>query len=283
MMPRRWNRSTQLAFVLLGSLAASAAAQPAAAPNKQPTPQDIESARAHFTTAEAAKARGEYKTAVAEYLAAHELYPDPEFFFDVGEVYRLAGNDADALTYYQKYLVLEPNGRGASAAHAAVDELRHSMAARRTAARRAADGDATGEGDQDAQRNPDEAAARRGAPAVAPEAPAAPAAHAWYRDPIAVALLGTGVAAVGVGTGFLISARSADRDAKTATGYSQAQDAANRAPRHATIGSITGGAGIALVSGGLAWILLHRDSGDPRTVTGWVAPGGGGLVAHGRF
>jgi tetratricopeptide (TPR) repeat protein len=281
-MPR-WNRSTQLAFVVIGSLAASAAAQPAGPPTQQATPQQIASARAHFETAEAAKQSGDYKTAVAEYLAAHALYPDPEFFFDVGEVYRLAGGDADALTYYQKYLKLDPNGRGAAAAHAAVDQLRRSIAARRSAAKRAGEGDASGEGADDAQRAGDDAAGR-GASATAPEAPpAAPAARAWYRDPIAVALLGTGVAAVGVGTGFLLSAQSADHDARTSASYQGVLDARDRASQRATIGSITGGAGIALVGGGLAWIFLHRDSREPRTVTGWIAPGGGGLAITSAF
>ena len=329
----RWNRSTRLALFVIGSLATSAGAQPVA-PNKQPTQQEIASARAHFKAAEAAKARGDFRTAAAEYLAAHDLFPDPEFFFDVGEVYRLAGDEPDALTYYQKYLDLEPVGRGAAAARTAVDELRRSIAARQAAAKRAAEDEARRKAAEDARRKADEAVAKRAdeaaakraaedearrkaaedarrkaddearrktqedaarhaaadaasrQPATPPAAqPAAsgPATWAWYRDPIALGLLGAGVAATGVGTGFWLSAKSADHDAKSATTYQQVLDAGNRASQRGTLGSITTGIGIALVGGGVAWIVLHRDSGEQRTITGWLAPGGGGLAVHGRF
>jgi tetratricopeptide (TPR) repeat protein len=306
-------------LLTIGSLATSVAAQPAAAPGKQPTQQELAGARAHFKAAEAAKARGDYKTAATEYLAAHDLFPDPEFFFDAGEVYRLAGDEPDALTYYQKYLDLEPSGRGAAAARVAVDELRRSIAARQGAARRAADDEARHNAAEDARRKADEDAVRRAAedearrnaaedarrkadedaarraaddearrkqPATSPEAPSATpavATWAWYRDPIALGLLGTGVAAIGVGTGFLLSAQSADQDAKAAKTYQGVLDAGDRASQRGTRGLVIGGVGIALVGGGVAWIVLHRDSGEQRTVTGWLLPGGGGLAVHGRF
>lgn len=315
----RWNRSTRLAFLVIGSLATSAVAQPAPAAKQQPTQQELASARAHFQAAEAAKARRDYKTAATEYLAAHELFQDPEFFFDIGEVYRLAGDEPNALTYYQKYLDAEPNGRGAAVARAAVDELRRSIAAKQDAAKRAAEDEAKRKATEEARRKAEEDAAKRAAdgearrkaaeetrrkadedaerraakdearrkqPAPSPEVPPAvpaPATRAWYRDPIALGLLGTGVAAIGVGTGFLFSAQSADHEAKTARTYQQVQDAGNRASQRGTVGLITGGVGVALVGGGVAWIVLHRDSGEQRIVTGWLAPGGGGLAITGPF
>jgi hypothetical protein len=96
-------------------------------------------------------------------------------------------------------------------------------------------------------------------------------------------LLGTGVVATGVGIGFLLSAQSADRDAKSAKTYQGVLDAGDRASRRGTVGSITLAVGIALMGGGVASIVLHRDSGEQRTVTGWLLPGGGGLVVHARF
>jgi tetratricopeptide (TPR) repeat protein len=338
----RWNHSTRLALLVIGSLATSAAAQPAAAPNKQPTQQQIDSSRPHFKAAEAAMKRRDYQTAVTEYLAANQLWPNAEFVFDVGEAYRLAGDEPNALIYYQKYLDLEPGGRGAAAAHAAIDELRRSIAAKpptmaqipppRTApappaarraaeveagrkaaddarpktdedaARRAADDDAARKAaddtrpkvDEDAARRADEDAARRAAedaagrqpPASSSSAPPAAPAHtarAWYRDPVAVGLLGAGVAATAVGIGFLVSAQSADQDARSAGTYQGVLDAGDRASQRGTLGSITTGVGIALVGGGVVWIVLHRSAGEQRTVTGWLVPGGGGLMAQGRF
>jgi tetratricopeptide (TPR) repeat protein len=313
----RWNRSIRLALFVIGSLATSVAAQPAPPPNKQPTQQELASARAHFKAAEAAKARRDYKTAAIEYLAAHELFPDPEFFFDVGEVYRLAGDEPDALTYYQKYLELEPSGRGAATARTAIDELRRSIAAQQAAAKRAADDEAKRKAAEDARRKADEDAAKRATddeakrkaaedarrkadedaamrasggeakrkqPATSPEMPPpAAAARAWYRDPVTLALLGTGAAAIGVGTGFLWSAHSADQEARTAKTYQQVLDARSRAVQHSTRGLIAGGVGIALVGGGMVWTVLHRESSEQRTVTGWLMPGSGGLAVTGRF
>jgi tetratricopeptide (TPR) repeat protein len=307
----RWNRSTRLALLVIGSLASSAVAQPAAQPSKQPTQHDLASARAYFQDAEAAKARGDYQTAATKYLLAHDLFPDPEFFFDIGEVYRLAGDEPDALTYYQKYLDLEPNGRGAATARTAIDELRRSIAAKQDAAKRAAEDEAKRKATEDAKRKADEDAAKRAAedeakrkaaedarrraaedeakrqqPAASPETPPAapaPSARIWYRDPIALGLLGTGVAAIGIGTGFFLAAQSADHDARAATTYQQLLDAGDRASQRGTIGSITSGIGIALVGGGVAWIVLHPHSGKQRTVTGWLMRGGGGLVVHARF
>jgi hypothetical protein len=164
-----------LAFVAASLLATAVAAQPTATPKKQPTQEELARAREHFKAAEAAKQRHDYKTAADKYLAAYELFPDPEFFFDCGEVYRLAGDEVNALTYYQKYLDLEPGGRGAPVARSAVTELRRSLDAKKAevsaAAKRKADDDARRKADDDArrsaeiaaQRTADEAAAKRSA------------------------------------------------------------------------------------------------------------------------
>jgi hypothetical protein len=91
------------------------------------------------------------------------------------------------------------------------------------------------------------------------------------------------VAVTGVGTGFLFSAQSLGDDAEAAKTYQQVLDLKDRASQRGTLGLITGGVGIALVGGGVVWIFLHRDSGEQRTVTGWIEPGGGGLAITGPF
>ena len=50
-----------------------------------------------------------------------------------------------------------------------------------------------------------------------------------------------------------------------------------------TTGFILSGVGAALVAGGVVWIFTHRDSTEQRAVTGWLAPGGGGLAVAGAF
>ncbi len=107
--------------------------------------------------------------------------------------------------------------------------------------------------------------------------------RAWYKDPISLALVGSGAVATGVGVGFLVSAKSLDSQFKTAKDYRQAQDLSDKAKSHGNIGLITTGVGGALVIGGVAWIVTHRGTTEQHTLTGWLAPGGGGLAIAGSF
>lgn len=127
----RGMRTSAVVLIVAGALTAPAAGQPAAPPRKQPTPQELDRAREYFKAAEAARRRHEYKDAADSYLAAYALFPDPEFYFDVAEVDRLGGDEAGALTYYRKYLELEPAGRGSAAARTAVAELRRALDAKK--------------------------------------------------------------------------------------------------------------------------------------------------------
>jgi outer membrane biosynthesis protein TonB len=104
----------------------------------------------------------------------------------------------------------------------------------------------------------------------------------WYRDPITLGLLSGGVLAGGVGAGFLVSAQSASSDSKNAKSYPVAQSLKDKAAQRGLIGTISAGAGVALLGVGVVRIVMHRDSGE-RTVTGWLAPGGGGLAITGPF
>jgi tetratricopeptide (TPR) repeat protein len=123
-------------------------------------------------------------------------------------------------------------------------------------------------------------------PALQPVTDTPPAARAWYRDPIALGLVGTGVIATGAGAGLLISARSLDQGigdkSKTPT-YEDAQKHVDQAKSRGNLGLITAGVGGALVIGGVVWIVTHRGGTEQHMVTGWLAPGGGGLAVAGGF
>jgi tetratricopeptide (TPR) repeat protein len=120
----------------------------------------------------------------------------------------------------------------------------------------------------------------------APEAPRAEprAPYVLYKDPVALGLGGAGVVAAGIGIGFLVAAHSASHDAKTAPTYPQVLDNNHRVDQRNNLGGgglIVGGV---LVAGGVGWVLWKRhDTVEQRTVTGWLAPGGGGLVIAGPF
>jgi len=122
-----------------------------------------------------------------------------------------------------------------------------------------------------------------GASPSSPVTDARPGARAWYKDPISLALVGAGAVATGVGVGFLASAKSLDGDFKAAKDYQKAQDLSAQAKSHGNIGLIATGVGGALVVGGVAWIFTHRGTTEQHTMTGWLAPGGGGLAIAGSF
>jgi tetratricopeptide (TPR) repeat protein len=123
----------------------------------------------------------------------------------------------------------------------------------------------------------------RATPGQPPPIDSRPAGRAWYKDPITLTLLGSGVVATSVGISFLVSASAAHTDFLQAKTYADAQQALDTARSRQTIGFITTGAGAVLVAGGVAWIVLHHDSPEQHAISGWLAPGGGGLAVTGAF
>lgn len=121
------------------------------------------------------------------------------------------------------------------------------------------------------------------APAPGPATGGSLTTRAWYKDPIAIALVGTGAVATGVGAGLLISARSLDGQAKDAKNYFDVKDLSDRAQSRGTLGLVTASVGGALVVGGVVWIVSHRGATEQHALTGWLAPGGGGLAVAGTF
>jgi tetratricopeptide (TPR) repeat protein len=126
-------------------------------------------------------------------------------------------------------------------------------------------------------------ASQRSEPMDHPETPPVEGGRRWYTDPIALSLLGAGAVASGVGAGFLVSAQSASNRSKTAPDYPTAQSLKHTAEQRGTIGMVSTIGGGALLAGGVVWIVLHRDTRERRAVTGWLAPGGGGLAITGPF
>jgi len=128
-------------MVLAGWLALAVSANDARAQQPAPSKADIEAAKKHYSRARDYQDAGKYDEAATEYLAAYELYPDAEFLFNVGEVYRLKGNKRRAVEYFEKYLALDPNGRGSADARASVATLKKAIAAEEAevARKRAAD------------------------------------------------------------------------------------------------------------------------------------------------
>jgi tetratricopeptide (TPR) repeat protein len=263
--------------VLAIAFAVSASAQPAPPTGKpaQPTAKQLEEAKKHFTAAETAKARGDFKTAAVEYLAAYEQFQDPEFFFNVAEVYKLGNDEENALAYYQKYLQLDPNGRGSAAARTAVDALTLSIAAKQDAAKHEAEAAAAAEAkrkaDEEAKRKADEEAKLKEAEPAPIEEPAPQRPGGTLRI-AGLATAGAGVVAIGVGVVFGLKAKSISNEAAQWDTFDQARfDQGEAAERNMFI--FTGVGGAALLTGGVLYYLGHRagaTASDSSAVT--VAP-----------
>lgn len=281
MMGLRWLVMAVLVVLATQGPIARAQGTATGAQHKRPSQKQLDAARTHFKAAEAAKAHGEYKTAAVEYLAAYELFADPEFFFDTAEVYRLAGNDQDALIYYEKYLELDPDGRGAASARVSVDQLRRAVAAREDAVKRAADEETRRKAEEDSRRAVDEAARLKAARTQSPGTAGRELRLAGF------AVGGTGAVALGIGVFFGLRAQSISDELSQASAYDSARDNEGKAANRNMI-IFTGAGGVAVLTAGVLYYLGHRAGRSPDTdaavtLAPVVAPSQIAIVAQRRF
>ncbi len=112
-----------------------------------------------------------------------------------------------------------------------------------------------------------------------------PEGKSRWKDPLGGVLVGTGVVGLAVGGYFLSVAKGADSDAKALAKmggtYSEVEDLNDKAESKGRIGVIAAIAGGALIVGGV--VRYATRSTKTTTVTGWLAPDGGGIAALGRF
>ncbi|HEX3764761.1 MAG TPA: tetratricopeptide repeat protein [Kofleriaceae bacterium] len=120
------------------------------------------------------------------------------------------------------------------------------------------------------------------APAPTP-ATEGPPSYNLLKDPIALSLFGAGTVGLGVGIVFYASGVSEGNKVSNAPSINDARTHHDHEKSRKAAGFIIGGVGVACLGGGLVLTLLHRDSEEQRTVTGWLAPGGGGLAITGPF
>ncbi|RMH44053.1 MAG: tetratricopeptide repeat protein [Deltaproteobacteria bacterium] len=170
------------AALAVAVVVASIVPPPAAQADERPD-RATARARAHFERGEALFALGRFREALAEYEAAFEAKPLPQFLFNVAQCHRNLGNLDDAIFTYRKYLKLAPNAPN----RAAVEALIRDLERRRRRQRRLRDG------------------RRLAEPATAPAPPARTARRTsrwWY--------VAGGVAVVALGLGAYAVARSDD-------------------------------------------------------------------------
>jgi hypothetical protein len=110
--------SVALSVALLSSVPAATAYA-----GEPPAGSSEAKAKHHFHLAQTHKELREYEKAAEEFLNAYELYKDPAFFFNAGEMYRLSGDNKLAVKYFKMYLTQHPSGRVATAAKSTIRQL----------------------------------------------------------------------------------------------------------------------------------------------------------------
>lgn len=216
-----------------------------APPTATPAPPEPMSpgARAHYEEGLRLYGDRNYAGAIGEFQAGFALDPRREFLFGEAQAYRLAGDCARAIPLYERFL-----GSGPSALQ--VDATRLAL-------------------DRCARRPPRLA---QDAPAPAPRAPA-PALERppWWHDPWALGALGAGLAAAGVGVGFIVASNSAADQANGAaiTHYADFDRLWQTAERRRAIGVASLAAGGALLAAGVVrFALVRRHAAEGRADAG---------------
>jgi tetratricopeptide (TPR) repeat protein len=262
------RRAGRAWMVALAVVTVAGAATPADARPKR------RAAKAEFNRGLAAYKEGDFEAASAALGKSFELERDVDTLFAWAQAERQLEHCDKAIELYDKLLTFNLPTANKEAVEQKLAECQATVGQEKRVA-------------PPVEPAPVEPASEPRPPVEDPAAPRAtdtqPAGRAWYKDPVGLALLGSGLIAGGVGTGFWRSAVSLGRDSEAARQHQDALDLKDKANQRGAIGAISMGVGGALVVGGVVWIVTHRDPTEQRAITGWVSSGGGGLAITGPF
>lgn len=252
---------------------------------KRPSRMKMKKAKRHYGNALDHHERKEYDAAAAEYERAYSFYANPEFLFNAAQVYRLAGKTELAIGRYERYLELEPEGRGAADARANLPTLRQELAE----ARRAEDAKrkASAKRAQDVKRRArakQEAAAKAKAQDTKLSTTAKPSKGRGLRI-AGIATGGAGLVALGLGVKFGLDARKLETDVEENTAWDRDQyDRGQVAERNMYISYAVGAA--AVLAGGVLYSLGRNTSSETNAALSLIPTAtneGGGFVLSGAF
>ena len=296
---RRAVGRTGVAAVAFAVLSASAT--PVLAAPKHRT------AKAAFQRGVAAYQKQRYQAAADALGESYALEPDLETLYAWAQAERQLDDCEKASELYRKLLGYRIPAENQQVIRDKLEECRTLLAAQEPDARVEPDpdpapparGDSTGDGDRDGDGDGDgtrdREAAGDGHRDVSPhrerdrdDAHGSRTPSPWYTDATGDVLLGGGVIALGLGSAFLISARTAAADARQS--YPEFASKTELARSRGEIGVVALVASGVLVTGAIVRYLVHGQSRHPahrdRTLSSsaWITPGsGGGVAILGRF
>jgi tetratricopeptide (TPR) repeat protein len=254
----------------LAALAVLALAAPAAAAPKGGQ------AKVAFERGVAAYQKGDFAAASEALATSFKLEPDAETLFAWAQSERQLDRCEKAIELFEKLLTFDLPAENKKVVVGKIEECRALLPPKPSETQP----EPPPERQPEAPPEPPLAAGTATVSADRP--PPGPEGSAWWKDPVGGGLVVGGVVGLGVGSYFLVSARNAERDA-TDSNFLKQDDLAQRYSKIGVVSLIAGGA---LIAGGVVRYVTRRggSSGEERTaVTGWLAPGGGGIAAIGRF
>src|SRR5262245_1122681 len=198
----------------------------------------------------------DYAGAVADLEAGYAIDPRREFLFAEGQAKRLAGDCKGAIALYQRFLATGPPAVQANATQIALGRCAQHLA-----------------------EHPEVVVVEQ------PPAPPPPPPP-WWHDSLGLGLTGAGLAAVGVGIGFIAASYSARSDAEASPTYDPYDERWSTAEGRWLVGVGTLALGAALTAAGVTrFVLVQRQlrRGEPPTPSVTVTAGPGGLRVGGAF
>lgn len=202
-------------------------------------------------SAEAAKERaldlweeGRYDEARDEIIHAYELAPQRRYLYARARIEQADGHCDVANEYYRKYLAEDPPPAAVKATQRAIADCERVLAGSTSST-----------------------PTNRDAPTAEPVRP-------WWRDPVAIGLVGSGAGVLAIGLGFFGRALVDDRKARRTDEHEEFDRRVREAKVFSPIGIAGISLGAALVVGGVVrWMIVRRRG---RT-SGRVAIGPGGI------
>ncbi len=225
--------------------------------------------------------RSQYlKAAIAELERGYAIDPKPVFLYARAQAERLSGDCEHAIDHYQAFLDQSPAPEREAAARANLARCKDELAAKAPPPA--------------PTPTPAVTPAPTPAPAPAPVRTAPPKLPPreeapWYTDALGDVMTGAGVVALGVGSYFYLASVSNQNQAEKSadTPGTETYDAhgtrVDRVGRQRTIGVISGGAGLALIAGGVLRYVLHSRPLEGPAVGVLVGPGARGVSLEQRF
>ena len=199
----------------------------------------------------------DYAAALADLEAGYAIDPRREFLFAEGQAKRLAGDCKGAVALYQRLLATQPTAVQANATQMALGRCAQHLA-----------------------EHPEVVVVEQPRPALPPPPPP----PKWWHDPFGLAFTGAGVAALGVGVGFIAASRSAQHDAENAPTYDPYDQRWATAESRRQVGVGTVALGTALTAIGVArFVLIRRQYARESAAAAAVSIGPGRLQVGGTF